>query len=363
MIDRSTLRDHANSLARALFGGLPLGFWEAAFPKDLIALCYHMVSDVELPYFQLFEYKNSAQFRADVAFARPRAVTYQMLVDHRLRNAPLPRNSVLFTFDDGFAECFTVMRPILREFGVDGVFFVTTNMLDDRTTFFESTLSLCLGAIRALSNDAAAEIARRLDIDAQAADPARLAVTAHREEQLRFALDGDERKRALYRWALGLDRADAPRLARACELLGVDATAQAYRPIFMSKAQVRQLVDEGFTVGAHGLDHRLLERLSIDEIEAEIVASVDAVRAITGRDRIPFAFPHTGLQVSRDQIAGILARNPQVELIFDSGMLRRDPDFIVNRVFADQPGESMDSNVSATLRDAWAIPSAWFRST
>jgi hypothetical protein len=60
-------------------------------------------------------------------------------------------------------------------------------------------------------------------------------------------------------------------------------------------------------------------------------------------------------------IAGIMERNPVVELVFDSGCLRSDPRFIVNRVFNDVPGHGSESNTDRVLREAWSVPSAWFR--
>src|SRR5271166_2454178 len=153
MSDFSALRRGARSVARAALAPLPLQFWEGVFPKDAIALCYHMISDERLAHCRLYPHKNTQQFESDVLFAKDRAVTYRRLVEHRLFGAPLPRNSLLFTFDDGFAECYDTVRPILLQHGVDGVFFVTTNLLDDRAAFLECTLSQCLTAAELLPRD------------------------------------------------------------------------------------------------------------------------------------------------------------------------------------------------------------------
>jgi peptidoglycan/xylan/chitin deacetylase (PgdA/CDA1 family) len=363
MMDRIALRNLANAAARRTLGRLPLRFWEAAFPKDLIALCYHMVSDEDLPHFQLFNYKSAGQFETDVTFARERTLTYRMLVQHRLHNAPIPRNSVLFTFDDGFAECFEVIRPILIKHGVDGVFFVTTDFLDDESMFLECTISRCINTVRNLSDEEVGALLRAAGIDAAAleADTLRFQRSMHRIAALRFRTDGHPARGTLYQWLLGFGTDDVAQLERACALLGVAAGGDSEHNIFMSRAQVRQLAADGFTIGAHGLNHRPLEYRTRDDIEHEIVASCEAVRAITGQARVPFAFPHSGLQIDREIIADILARNPLVELIFDSGCLRRDPAFIVNRVFADEPSPTAATNVPTTLRDAWSVPSAWFR--
>lgn len=365
MIGLGSLRRRANDLARAALAPVPLRFWEGVFPKDAIALCYHMVSAERLPHFRLYPHKNPSQFEEDVIFARDRAVTYRELVDRRLRNTALPRNGLIFTFDDGFAECHDVVRPILQRHGVDGVFFVTTNFLDDRVPFFECTLSQCLTQAECLPLDGVRQILRAAGIDRAGfvRERERYGRAVERSSSALVTGDGSPEREMLFLWLLGFGAEDTGGIETACSLLEVDAAAYSERrPIFMSTAQIRQLAADGFTVGAHGLNHRLLENCEPEAIEREIVASCSIVRDLTGQERVPFAFPHSGLAVGRKVISEILQRNPMVDLVFDSGCLRRDPRFIVNRVFTDSPPGAERTNVPTALRDSWSTPSAWFRS-
>lgn len=365
MISRQSFRARANAIARNTLSPLPLAFWESAFPKDLIALCYHVVSDADLPHLQLYPYKNSEQFEADVVFARNRALTYRQVANCRTHGTPLPNNGILFTFDDGLVQCYDVIRPILERHGVDGVFFVTTDYLDDRETFFECALSLCLTAISALDGSRIDAVLDRLSCQPSfvRADPERETRSNGRLTATRLEIgDGAERRR-LFAYAFGLNESDDA-LAGLCDALDIDAAAYARRtPMFMSSDAVRDLSADGFTIGAHGRKHRSLETASAEDLEREIVASCEAVAAITGQARVPFAFPYSGLGIDRIRLADIVRRNPIVELIFDSGCLRNDPKFIVNRVFTDAPtiDTGTRSNVPSALRDAWSVPSAWHR--
>ena len=367
MIEIASIKRRANAFARTALAPVPLHFWQAAFPKDVVALCYHVVSDEDLPHLQLYPYKNAEQFEADVIFARSRATTYRQVADRRLEGKPLARNSILFTFDDGLTQCYDVARPILKKLGVDAVFFVTTDYLDDRETFFESTQSLCAAAIATIDAARARKILATVEGDAAGADRANFELATGRLAATRLPVADDAAIHDLYLLTFGIAEGDR-RLTRLCELLAVDVATYATRtPIFMSRKQVAGLAADGFTVGAHGRKHRSLEHLSVQDLEDEIVSSCDAVRSITGQTRVPFAFPYSGLGIERTVLAGIVQRNPLVELIFDSGCLRNDPQFIVNRVFADAPTvKGTDSralsNVPTALRNAWSVPSAWFRS-
>lgn len=45
--------------------------------------------------------------------------------------------NIALTFDDGFEECYTVIAPVLEEFGVRGVFFINANYVDSDAFYQE----------------------------------------------------------------------------------------------------------------------------------------------------------------------------------------------------------------------------------
>jgi peptidoglycan/xylan/chitin deacetylase (PgdA/CDA1 family) len=52
------------------------------------------------------------------------------LVAHLKRQHPLPVNPIVISFDDGWAEHYTIAFPILRRLGLIGTFFVYTTPID-----------------------------------------------------------------------------------------------------------------------------------------------------------------------------------------------------------------------------------------
>ena len=346
---------------------MPLWFWERVVPKDILALCYHIVSDEDLPHQVYYSYKNARQFESDVVYAKSRAVSYDEVSRHRLRAQPLPRSRILFTFDDGFAECFHVARPILRKHSVPGVFFVTTSFLDDRRRLFETSASLCLREVARMDPERAVGLVADLSLD-RPPEAGRLAsdrtLALRRLQTVRLPPLATPAQRELALWLLGFEEDGAEEIERACALFGVDPAAYGRtRPMFMSSAQVRQLAAEGFTIGSHGLTHLPIHRVGRERMEQEIVDSCSLVRDLTGQKRVPFAFPYGGSEIKRSAIAEILRRHDFVDLFFDTAGLRCDEPFIINRVWADPPprqGET-GSNLSFLLRSEWAHSSAWRR--
>ena len=59
----------------------------------------------------------------------------------------------------------------------------------------------------------------------------------------------------------------------------------------LSRAQIRQMIDQGMEIGSHGYTHRYLPLLEDKEIEFELTESQKFLEAITGRSVKYFAFP------------------------------------------------------------------------
>jgi peptidoglycan/xylan/chitin deacetylase (PgdA/CDA1 family) len=349
--------------ARAALSTVPVPspFWERVFPKDVLALGYHMISDEDLPHLRLYPHKNAREFEDDVAFVQGRTVEYADVVSYRLRGAALQPNRFLFTFDDGFAECFNVVRPILQKYGVGGVFFVATDFIDDRTPFYETKVSLCVSEIVRMEADRIRDVLHV--IPSTRPRSAGWQTDSALLSSLRISAPLSKGHRQLLDLLLSLDRENGSELDLICEALEVDAIKYArQRKIFMTSEEVRTLATEGFTIGGHGLSHNVMQRMSHDRVEQEIVSSCQAVRDITGQRRVPFAFPYSGRDIDRGFLADILARYPFIEIFFDSGPLRRGAPYVVDRVWADDPtGALEESNLPLMLRYAWLAPSAWFR--
>src|SRR5499425_1769321 len=65
--------------------------------------------------------------------------------------APLPRNPVMVTFDDGYRSCHDVALPILRAVGVRATFFVATGYVSERKLYWWERIAICLSQARAAS--------------------------------------------------------------------------------------------------------------------------------------------------------------------------------------------------------------------
>ena len=127
-------------------------------------------------------------------------------------------------------------------------------------------------------------------------------------------------------------------LQKIVSQLEVDITAylDKNRP-YLTRNQVQQMHDEGFTIGAHGLTHRKLGFIPKQEVKREIIGACQEVKSITRQEIVPFSFPQSAGNVDRRQLVDIRSQNPQIGLLFDTKDLRRDVPFMINRVWAERP--------------------------
>ena len=354
----------------ALLNLMPLTVWKRFYPKDVITLCYHTVSNQDLPHIKYYRYKNVRQFEADLSYIQDhqRFINYDEVGHHRLKTATLPPNGFFLTFDDGLAECFNVIRPTLLQYGVRGAFFVTTSLIGNRMLFLENKISLCIGAVERLSGEQASELITVLSVAKILQDPNRsedFNIGMARFRRARIQPPATENHRWLIVSLLMLQPQDAEIVDKYCEHLGINqAEYLGQNPVYLTSEQIRQLAAEGFTVGAHGVSHIKLRLLSSQQqIESEIVTSCDSIRQVTGQKKVPFAFPYTGNGLEVTFLADLVRRYEFIELFFDLRGLHRSPPLIVNRLWVDLPDDrgGEKTNLPRQLSEAWSQAEIWSR--
>ncbi len=299
---------------------IPLSVYRRLIRREVVGFFYHAVADEDLPHIRhLYPYKSVAMFQQDLAYlaAHFRPVSYPQYLEYRAGKTRPQTPLALLTFDDGFRECFTVIRPLLKARGIPAIFFVNTDGIDNREMLYRQQVSLCIAEFTNAGETRRQEVVDRLNREAAAGIP------------------GPE---AFVRWLKSLNYRDRPLIQAICQALEVDVQGylQARRP-YLSSAEIRTLAAEGFTIGAHTRGHPKLNLLTAAEMEEEIAGSCQVVSEITGQESVPFAFPFSAYGVDREILHGILSRHPVIGLLFDAKGLRKDRRFIQNRIMVDRP--------------------------
>jgi len=313
-----------NHIAKKTLGAvlrrLPLVVFERIIHRDVIVFCYHAIADHPLPHVRhLMPHKTPAEFEADVLYLKSHyhLPTWQDFIHDRAGRGKGTRPCALITFDDGLAECFHFVRPILRKHQIPCIFFISKAFVDNQVMFYRHKVSLCLERIASSSDDAVVDLLLKVSEESGLGQ---------------VSLD------CFRAWMKTLKLADEATINRVCALLGVNIAAELeHRPPYMTSAQIKQLAEEGFTLGGHTVRHEHLHLLTNAEIEQEIVESCAFVSKVVGADKIPFAFPFGLGDVDRHTLLSVADRYPSIPVMFGTNGIIEDLPFIINRIWSDMP--------------------------
>jgi len=339
------MRVLTKKIVKTVIKPIPISAYQLLTRKKVIGLVYHTVSDRPLYHIKhLCPYKSPEMFESDLIYLRKsfNLISSQQLIEQQSLKTKILPNSIILTFDDGYSECFSVARPLLLKYEIPCIFFITTDFIDNKNMFYRNKISLCIEKINTCEN------LERLDF--------------FRNINSTFGLSINT-KMSFFQWIKSLNYSDKDIIDKICNLLGINIKQYMinHRP-YLSSEEIRFLAGDGFTIGAHSKKHQELSLLiNEDEKEEEIVNSCKEIMELTGKDQVLFAFPFSGDGIDPNFLKGLISKYVFINLFFDSGDLKRDKDFIINRIPVDDPSfkEANRSNIPQHMRDAYQGHLMW----
>src|SRR5262249_10763912 len=246
------------SLAARMCASIPFSFLDMVKSARLLSFYYHVVSNEEVPHVKnLYAHKTIREFRDDLDFLLRYFAPISMaeVIDLVNRGCPFPRKRFLLTFDDGFREMHDIVAPILIEKGVSATFFINTAFIDNSEMCYLNKASLLVERLdRARSTTLERSITALLRSKGVMSQDARSGV-------------------------LSINYMRKSLLEPIATLMGVDfnsylATNQPY----LNAKQISSLIMDGFSIGAHSIDHPLYSSLSLAEQVNQTITSVSSIR-------------------------------------------------------------------------------------
>ena len=184
-----------------------------------------------------------------------------------LRDGRLPARALSITFDDGYADNYTLAAPVLSRLGLHATFFIATGYLDGGCMFNDAVIHAIAG-----------NRGPQLDLESVGLGVLPTATEGDRREAVRTLLNHvkylvpEERSRVVHE---------------------ISARAGVSRPrdLMMTSEQASKLAAE-FDLGGHTVHHPILARVSADLQRREIVEGKRRVEDLAGRSVTLFAYPN-----------------------------------------------------------------------
>lgn len=247
--------------------------------KKLLLPFYHAVCDEKLDHLQnLYTVRDVKTFKQDIDFILKyyKPIDPLELVSNIENKKQTQSNSVLFTFDDGLKEIYNIIVPILKRKGIPAVFFLNTAFVDNKDLFYRYKASLIIERIKFknVSNAELNEIATILSV-------------------------GSKSEKKIYKYILEIDYSKKSLLDKIAGLLGLDFKEflKESQP-YLTQFQLKDIIDKGFTLGAHSIDHPEYFKIPLQEQLYQTTKSIEWIDSTFKQKHKFFAFPFTDHQVS-----------------------------------------------------------------
>lgn len=213
---------------------------------------YHTVSNSDLPYIRnLYPLKSVDQFERELDFFQKNYQNISLKDLMALQKSGQLKDNNFFhlSFDDGLKECSGIIAPILKERNLDATFFINPNFVGNRAIFYRYKVALL---IEKLPN-------RKKEL---------LQLTIHDETKINELIVKHE--------------------INLCNL-----------DIYMNLDEIVQLKNDGFSIGAHSMNHPFYADIPFDQQLLETNESLTWVEKCLNLDYRTFSFPFSDLSVKK----------------------------------------------------------------
>jgi peptidoglycan/xylan/chitin deacetylase (PgdA/CDA1 family) len=236
--------------------------------KKQIIPFYHYADNTNPAFIKhLYKPKNIAEFKTDLSILKQyfESIPLSQVIKDNDKNK---KNTFHLTFDDGLSNFYHIIAPILIEKKIHATIFLNSDFIDNKDLFYRYKASLL--------------IEEYIKADNQKKNIIETFITSLNNKKktnpLNYLLEVDYSKRHI------LDK-----LAGKINYSFSDFLEQ--KKPYLSSNQITELQSQGFTFGAHSVNHPLYQNLSLNE---QVYQTLDCLKNLKKQFNIKhnsFAFP------------------------------------------------------------------------
>lgn len=257
--------------------------------QPLIIPYYHMVSDDEVLHIKhLYPHKTIKQFIADIDFILKHfnPIHLNDLLAFLKQDNILPPQALLLTFDDGFGEMHNIVAPILLQKGISATFFLNSAFVDNKSLCYQHKASILVEHL--FQKNISAAMQKKME---------------------ELFLQNDIKYCSIPSCVLSIKYWQRELVDSIADILDVDFHDYLLKTKpYLTTDQINKMVNDGFTIGAHSIDHPLYATLIPEEQVRQTIESTSFIRNKFKLNYGAFAFPHSDLSVSKKYFNEIAQR-------------------------------------------------------
>lgn len=249
--------------------------------NNLSVVMYHYVRRIKHSRFAGIKGLELNDFIEQIQFLKKNynVVTMEQVIAYYQLGEALPNNATLLTFDDGYAEHFNHVYPVLKKYGLQGSFYIPAKTVLENCILDVNKIHFILAACTDVQ-----QLIRRLK---------QLLMDYSHDYELRSFGD----YYAEFAVANRFDPAEVIFVKRLLqhalpealrnimtdklfvEFIGMDEAAFS-RELYMDEQQISHLISDGMHIGSHGYDHYWWNKLSPAALNKEIDLSLNFLNKV-----------------------------------------------------------------------------------
>ena len=261
--------------------------------SELYISMYHYTRDLKHSRYPEIKGLDVNLFREQIAFMKSNfnIVTMEQVLEAISTKEKLPEKALLLTFDDGYADNYTVAMPVLEEYGVQGSFFIpgktftTHQLLDVNKIHYVLASANIYNLVEVLKKE----------MDYYRGQEFQYASTEELFAKYAVASRFDIKETVFVKQMLQTVLPEKLRNIISSKLfakyVGVTEEQLAYE-LYMSEEQIRTMKRHGMFIGIHGYDHYWLGNLPVEQMENDISLALDALDEFVDRKQWVMNYPY-----------------------------------------------------------------------
>jgi peptidoglycan/xylan/chitin deacetylase (PgdA/CDA1 family) len=299
---------------------IPVELLQKTREMELLLPYEHLVSDERLKHLShLYPYKNKREFIKDLDYllSKFNPLNPQDLVSCIKTGKPVPPKSFLLSFDDGLREIYDIVAPILSQKGIPAIFFLNPAFIDNQQLFYRFKLSLIVEHLSHSQNkNEWNEVERLLDIEGSANDVIKAKIL-----KINY-----------------LNKSLADTIGDRLQI-SFNEYLSNQKP-FLDTRQINELINTGFSIGAHSMDHPQYQLLSKEEQIRQTLDSCIYLKKHFNLSYHLFSFPHKDEGLSQDFFDQLISQKEiKIDLLFGTQNQQMETrNLVMHRFNAERPG-------------------------
>ena len=258
---------------------------------NIVSVFYHTVSSKPLPHIKhLYPALTPQQFAQDLDFMLKHftPIGINDLISGNKHKKP----GLFLSFDDGFSEVYTEVLPILKSKSIPATIFINPHFVDNKDMLYRCKVSLIIEKVNSLQN-----LPNLPNLPASIQNRSKIELT---------------------NWLKSLTQKDMLQIEKLAANLNINFNQylSTQKP-YLTLNQIKELTSQGFSVGAHSLNHPNFAELTAKQQIEQAEQSIEWISKNIPNQPNLFAFPFSSDGVSPEFIAHFLQKpSHKCDMIF-----------------------------------------------